>query len=246
MHPVDFQERVKQFDIDPKFHTYSVSADYYENDRPFIIDLSVEGFRNLITFEARKNDIKFIVIDNLASLTAGTNENTKEGWDPINQWLLKLRHMGISIFVVHHMSKGKDQRGTSARMDNVDSTLYIKKPKYYSASDGARFILDFKKHRGKIDSDSKELVKNRQLWYKQNGQGEWFWDFGSGMLGNRELLIDIVESGLSQQKIGEKHGLKQVAVSRRKKEFMENGYLAENNGKLDYTEKGNEFINQPV
>ena len=40
--------------------------------------------------------IKLWVIDNLASLAAGLDENKKRDWDPVNQFLLELRFAGIS------------------------------------------------------------------------------------------------------------------------------------------------------
>jgi len=62
---------------------------------------------------ARK--VKLWVIDNLASLTSGLDENAKKDWDPINSWLLELRFAGISTIMLHHVNKDGGQRGTSAR-----------------------------------------------------------------------------------------------------------------------------------
>ena len=53
---------------------------------------------------------------------------------------------------------------------------------------------------------------------------------------------DIVKSGLSQKKIGEKHGIKQVTVSRRKAEFIEKGYVVSDESGTSYTDKGKEWL----
>jgi len=37
------------------------------------------------------NRIRLWVVDNLASLSSGSDENSKQEWDPINTWLLDLR-----------------------------------------------------------------------------------------------------------------------------------------------------------
>ena len=48
--------------------------------------------------------VKLWVVDNLASLASGLDENKKQDWDPINSWLLELRFAGISTIMLHHMT----------------------------------------------------------------------------------------------------------------------------------------------
>jgi len=94
--------------------------------------------------------VKLWIIDNLASLASGIDENSKQDWDPINQWLLELRFAGISTIMLHHVNKVGGQRGTSAREDNLDVSVILKPPKNYTPEDGARFICHFSKARVKI------------------------------------------------------------------------------------------------
>lgn len=91
--------------------------------------------------------VKLWVIDNLASLASGLDENTKKDWDPINSWLLDLRFAGISTIMLHHVNKDGGQRGTSAREDNLDTSIILKTPHDYAVEDGARFITHFSKAR---------------------------------------------------------------------------------------------------
>lgn len=242
MHPYDMRLRLDQMDTNENFNVYSMAESFAQkNIRGYLTD---EDFRNSLTYELLVNEYKFVVIDNLASLAPGIDENTKKAYDPINQWLLELRHRGITVIVVHHLGKGGEQRGTSSREDAVDSILYIKKPKNYNASDGARFGLHFEKFRGRVEEGNRELLKDRVLWYKQNGEGEWEWnDHDSLIEGSRALLRDLVESGQTLTRLAEKHNMSQPTATRRKKKFIEIGYIvAGEDGNLIYTEEGQEWL----
>ncbi|MGA2223744.1 MAG: AAA family ATPase [Syntrophobacteraceae bacterium] len=94
-----------------------------------------------------KKEIKLWVIDNIAALTPGIDENSKQEWDPISRWLLDLRFAGISTLLLHHEGKKNEQRGTSAREDVLDISISLQKPPDYKTEDGARFIVRFTKHR---------------------------------------------------------------------------------------------------
>lgn len=243
MHPYDLKPRLEQMDTNENFNVYSMADTFKTNNiRGYLTD---EDFRNSLTYELLVNQFNFVVIDNLASLAPGIDENTKKAYDPINQWLLELRHRGITIIVVHHLGKSGEQRGTSSREDAVDSILYIKKPKRHNASDGARFSLHFDKFRGRVVDENRDLLKDRVLWYKQNGEGQWEWNDHDTLIENsRELLKDLVESGETLSKLAEKHHMSQPTVSRRKQKFLEMGYIVagEEDGKLAYTDEGQEWL----
>jgi len=93
-------------------------------------------------------EYKVMILDNLASLTFGIDENIKEDYDPINQWLISLRFRGISVIMVHHAGKGGEQRGSSAREDNIDISIELSHPVNYKPEDSAAFNIEFKKARG--------------------------------------------------------------------------------------------------
>jgi hypothetical protein len=92
-------------------------------------------------------DIGLVILDNLASLTPGREENQKKGWDDINEWLLSLRSKGIAVIFLHHVGKGGDQRGTSAIEDNINFSIKLKHPEGYQSGEGAKFIVEFTKSR---------------------------------------------------------------------------------------------------
>ena len=96
------------------------------------------------------SDYGLIVIDNVAALSPGLDENSKQEWDPINQFLLTIRFLGTSVILIHH--SGKDpkkttQRGTSSHEDALDASITLKQPPGYKQTDGCRFIVEFTKSR---------------------------------------------------------------------------------------------------
>ena len=245
MHPYDFRERLIQMDTNENFHVYSVGNNH-SNSNPFSRgNLTQPEYREAIGIKIIEEDFKFVVIDNLASLAPNINENDKAAYDPINQWLLSLRHAGVTIFLVHHLGKGGEQRGTSAREDNVDNIIYIKKPQRHGAQDGCKFDLSFDKFRGRVDTDSRDLVRNRTFWYRQNDQGIYVWQRSESKLEEGVgILKDLLDSNLTLTQIAERNGTSQPSVSRKKSEFIEQGYLNENNGSRTLTESGQQFVAQ--
>jgi hypothetical protein len=245
MHPHDFRERLNQMDTNTNFHVYSVGGNYMEPNSFGRGNLTQEDYRAAMAIEIINKGFQFVVIDNLASLAPGINENIKADYDPINQWLLTLRHAGVTIFLVHHLGKGGEQRGTSAREDNVDNIIYVKKPKRYGAQDGCKFDLSFDKFRGRVDTDCRDLVRNRQFWYSQNPQGQYVWNYtGSLHEDGIGVLKDLADGDFTLAQIAERNGISQPTVTRRKQYFIEQGYLIERDGNRSLTDSGQELIAQ--
>jgi len=69
-----------------------------------------------------------LVLDNLATLCRSGNQNTGEGWNSIQRWLLELRRRGKSVLIVHHTGKDGKQRGTSQREDALDVAMILRRP----------------------------------------------------------------------------------------------------------------------
>jgi len=112
----------------------------------------------LIKYLDKNKSIKVIFFDNVSSLVSGIDENSKQDWDPVNQFFLRLKGLGLTVILVHHHGKetGKGQRGTISRLDNVDIHITLTKPPGYNKKrDGAKFIMRFDKARG-ITGDAVE------------------------------------------------------------------------------------------
>jgi len=91
--------------------------------------------------------IRVVILDNISCLFSGISEDKKQDWEPINNWLVRLRHRGITVVLVHHAGKGGQQRGTSGRADSLDVVLSMEYPQDYRPEDGCHFYLRFKKSR---------------------------------------------------------------------------------------------------
>jgi len=181
--------------------------------------------------------IKVVVLDNIASLASGLDENSKKDWDPINQWLLELRFAGISTIMLHHVGKEGKQRGTSAREDNIDNSLILKRPHDYTPEDGCRFVLHFDKNR--VSHEHSTLLADYEFRLTQNEHGQLVWAFGSVRKERRKEIFSLLDGGLSQKDIADTLEIDKGYVSRIKKQAIEAGQLSKH-GKL--TDEGRLYV----
>ena len=170
---------------------------------------------------------KVVVFDNLASLTPGIDENSKEEWDPVNRWMLGLRYAGISPWLVHHLGKNGDQRGTSGREDNIDISIRLTRPANYQNEDGARFVVNFSKRR--IDHDALRFVNDIELQFRPDESGAYCWTFGDVQQGNKRRILEMLDKGVNQSEIAEELGISRQAVSSTKRRLLSKGFLSAKN-----------------
>jgi hypothetical protein len=171
--------------------------------------------------------VKLWVIDNLASLASGLDENAKRDWDPINSWLLELRFAGISSVMLHHVSKEGTQRGTSAREDNLDFSITLKRPHDYTPDDGCRFLFHFSKARVPIEHQS--LLADHEFKLVQDETGRLVWTSGSVKGKNKIEILRLLDEGLSQKDVAETLGVSKGNVSKVKSQAIEDGWLTPKN-----------------
>lgn len=114
-------------------------------------------------------DVGLLILDNLASLARGIDENDKAAFDPINEWLIQVRNHGIAVLLLHHTGKNKgEQRGTSAHLDNLDTALLIERPKGYKDHMGCKILVTATKDRGRaLNADSYILQLERMKCGRQ-------------------------------------------------------------------------------
>lgn len=163
-----------------------------------------------------ENNIKLVVFDNIASLCPGIDENSKQDWDPINQYLLELRFTGISSLLLHHTGKSGEQRGTSAREDNADVSIRLDKPVGYLPEDGAHFVIHFMKAR--IPNRDLNLIADTEFKLIQNQDGFYEWSTANVRQNNKDAIVSMIADGVSQKDIAESLGVSKGYVSRVKKE----------------------------
>lgn len=189
--------------------------------------LANETWRQKIKQILLTRKVKFWVVDNLASLASGLDENSKKDWDPINSWLLELRFAGISTIMLHHVNKEGGQRGTSAREDNLDISVMLKSPHDYTPEDGARFIVHFSKAR--VQTKFLSLIGDTEfkLLYDQDGQLVWTW--GNVRKEIKNEILRLLDEGLSQTDVKDNLNIHKGTVSRIRSQAIKDGLLTPKN-----------------
>lgn len=200
--------------------------------------LANESWRTKMKSILITKKIKFWVIDNLASLASGIDENVKKDWDPINQWLLELRFAGITTLMLHHTNKEGGQRGTSAREDNIDISIVLKSARDYTPEDGARFIVHFTKQR--IPTKDLSLIADTEFKLITDESGQYVWTWKNIRKENTRAVLELLNDGMDTKTICETLGITKGRVSQIRKKAVKDGYLTP---KGSLTQTGYLFLN---
>ncbi len=134
----------------------------------------IELMLQQLASQDRKPEV--IIMDNLSSLRWGRDENDNSALDDILQWLLRLRHLGFTVVLVHHAGKGGDQRGASRLEDPIDTSIKLDEVNDGVSRTGARMKWSFTKVRGdwpKPDTLVIQLVEGED--------GTLVWDYGENL-----------------------------------------------------------------
>ncbi|MDA8142093.1 MAG: AAA family ATPase [Desulfobacteraceae bacterium] len=190
-------------------------------------NLNSDNWRQSIKRILTTRHIKLWVIDNLASVAGGLDENSRQDWDPINQWLLELRFAGISTIMLHHVGKGGAQRGTSAREDNLDCSLILKSPPDYTPEDGARFICHFSKAR--VGASDLQLIQDMEFRLSMDQSGRHVWTWGGVKTEMRKQVLTMLDEGTKQIDVASSLGLTRGQVSKIRAAAIKAGHLTESN-----------------
>jgi putative DNA primase/helicase len=145
-------------------------------------------------------------------------DNDAESWGPIQEWLLKLRRRGISVFVVHHAGKGGQQRGTSRREDVLDTSISLRRPADYAPAEGARFEVHLEKARGLYGDAAKPFEAKLET-----SEGIAVWTTRELDDVNRARVQALLDDGLSVRDIADETGIPKSTVHRIKKAIQTAG-----------------------
>jgi putative DNA primase/helicase len=157
--------------------------------------------------------VDLLILDNLSSLTAVIRDNDQESWTTIQQWLLRLRRRGISVLLVHHAGKAGEQRGTSRREDVLDTSISLRRPSDYVASEGARFEVHIEKGRGFTGDAAKQF----EAKLTADPGGRPIWTIHEIADVQKARVEALVADGLSVRDIAEETGIPKSTVHRIKK-----------------------------
>ena len=160
------------------------------------------------------NGVELLVLDNLSSLTNVIRDNDAESWNPIQEWLLRLRRQGVSVLIVHHAGKGGQQRGTSRREDVLDTSISLKRPSDYGASQGARFEVHLEKARGIHGEKANPFEAQLEI-----RDGATLWTTREIEDVDLERVKSLLDDGLKIRDIADETGLSKSKVGRLKKKI---------------------------
>jgi hypothetical protein len=168
---IDLQERVKRIcscDVPTALDLISSEFFYDAEKQPLTLNDETHQKHFLKMLDqlketGRQPEVMFL--DNISSMTFGTEENSNSEQDSFLRFLLELRHLGYSVIAVHHIGKDGNQRGASRREDFLDISIKLADPVESSSGGAAKFILQFSKIRRKMPVPSSlecELCEDEQ------------------------------------------------------------------------------------
>lgn len=131
----------------------------FENGIPNLADPLQRG-RRLV--EEAAEDCELIILDNLSTLTACSDENASSEWQSMQDWLVGLRRRGKAVLLIHHGGKpdwesGRSkQRGTSKREDVLNTSVMLHRPPGMSRD---KFLWEWTKTRGWVPDPDEFTVR---------------------------------------------------------------------------------------
>lgn len=185
-----------------------------------LLDLST--LKGQYSLEPFLDGIEVIVVDNISCLCRTGRENESESWNVVQEWALWMRASGRSVIFIHHASKNGSQRGTSKRLDVLDTCIRLQRPADHQASDGACFELHFEKNRGFSGKSAESMLIELQL----NSNGTQRWQFQALENSTFDKVVTLFNSGVTVQKdIADEVGVHNSVVSKHLKKAREGGLI---------------------
>jgi putative DNA primase/helicase len=223
-------------DMNRRLTIYSADLNHL-NSRP-TFNITIPAHReNVYRFlKETRQDIGLLVLDNISALSPGLDEIPKESWDPIAQWLLSLRFLGVAVLLFHHSGKTGKQRGTSGREDALDIVLKLEHPAGYKPEEGCKFVVTFEKHRSLKGDD----VKPIQI-HVTEAAGKTVIRADTTKTERRKLIIAALGRGIVQKEIAKRLCCSEGTITNTKKGAIEQGYL---NEKGEFTPEGLRLFGQ--
>jgi hypothetical protein len=225
MPTTDLQERIKVLGLDSDrpcpLYVYS---DAFANQHGLPrAHLANESWRERVKSILLARHIKFWIVDNLASLAGGLDENSKKDWDPVNSWLLELRFGGIASLLLHHTNKEGGQRGTSAREDNIDCSILLKSPPDYTPDDGCRFITSFTK--GRVSLAGLPLIADMEFKLQEEENGAYTWTWANIKKERKREILKMLDEGFEYDAICSSLSITKGYITKVKKQAVRDNLL---------------------
>lgn len=205
----DFQDRMLGIGKGLGVHPHNlkiVTPDHQHNGMP---DLGTYRGQQVVDHLIDHLDVELIILDSLSCLVRSGRENDADGWQVIQDWLLRLRSRKKSVLLIHHAGKDGSQRGTSKREDILDTSIELKRSSDYSPEDGAQFELHFAKSRGFYGPGARPC---KMTMIEKDGVITWS---GSDLDEDTySKVVSLAKEDLKQNEIAEIIGVDPSRVSR--------------------------------
>jgi hypothetical protein len=173
-----------------------------------------------LTAICEQNKIEVLILDNIACLFRGIEENSADAWrDQIENWVLDLRRRSIAVVIVAHAGRNTaTMRGTSKREDAAFWIIRLDEVSGHDGQDGAKFVTRFVKNRN-APNDPLPL----EWSVRPDGQRVLVTYHEAD---NLVMLRQWIEDGLeSCGEIAEEMGLSKGQVSKLAKKAEKEGWL---------------------
>lgn len=235
----DLQTRLKSLTAGlqtPEARLDILSAELMHQQGYPVLNLADLDRRNALLKFLKQSDYGLVVFDNISALTPGLDENSKQDWDPIAQFLLQVRFLGITVILLHHTGKDttKGGRGTSGREDHMDCCIILSRPINYKQEDGCRFDMEFTKARG-IQGNSVNPICFSLV---NTDTGLW-WETDIKKSFDKEAIIALLGNEIPQKDISAILKVDKSTVSKIKTKAIKDRFIEEiDRGKCRFTPKG--------
>lgn len=202
-----------------------LSSDYMSSQSDAYMNLSDENVRKAVLgYLNESGQYGVVFLDNKSSLCPYGDENTKQDFDGLNQWMLELKRNGYVVFLIHHSNKRGDMRGTSAIADNPEYILKMREHKS-AKQHGCTVVVHFDKNRGIFGADADDfLFKVRsEIEVQEDGYQKpisSYWEVHSlASKKTEDEVNDMLKSGLSAREIADAIDCDVSTVYRAKKKL---------------------------
>jgi putative DNA primase/helicase len=201
----------------PEGYLRLIAADLHDEGLPDLV--SEEG---QAAIEAEIAASELLVLDNLSSLYRSGRENEADSWQPVQDFLLRLRRRGVTVLMIHHAGKGGQQRGTSRREDVLDTIISLRRPADYRPREGARFEVHVEKARGVT---GEALDPFEALLEVRDGKALWT----MRTIEDAEVarVAALAKDGLAVRDIATELGMSKSRVQRLKEKGVSEGKIVE-------------------
>jgi hypothetical protein len=184
-------------------------------------DLATRQGQAAIADECEQAEL--IVVDNLSCLVRGDGkENDAVSWLEVADWALALRSRGKCVLFIHHAGKNGDQRGTSKKEDLLDVSILLRRPADYTADQGARFLVEFRKARHLVGKDTEPF----EAWLQWDENGRQVWTTQTVQESTYEQVLELAALSMSQTDIAKELDINKSTVCRHWARGVKEGRIA--------------------